>query len=469
MTARFSSFIGIFVIISIFAALSSAQGGVVEYAYVANSNSNNVSAYIINRSTGALTEMSGSPFPTGAEPVSVAVHPSARFVYVANNGIADPPSVSAYSIDRSTGALIEIVGSPFPNPGLSPAASSIAVDPSGKFLYVANASSENIAAYTINPSNGALTAVSGSPFPVPLYYACPLAIDPSGKFLYVTQCLSGNQQYVIAAYTIDSTTGALTAIRGSPFPEGSYTGPHAVAVDPSGKFVYVANAFGVGPNPPSSISAYIIDSATGALSAVAGSPFLTRTFAGGLAVDPSGKFVYVGNAGSNQPNQPTVSAYSIDTSTGALTPVSGSPFPNTGAPNGFPAVAVDPFGKFVYVTGGFNPGNVSAYAIDSSTGALTTVSGSPFPAQDYPIAVGIAGVARANPHDFNGHGMSDIAWRNTGGDTATWLMNGTTVLSSGVLGLVPTTWSIVGQRDFDGDGKADLLWRDTMATPQSGS
>jgi phospholipase C len=67
----------------------------------------------------------------------------------------------------------------------------------------------------------------------------------------------------------------------------------------------------------------------------------------------------------------------------------------------------------------------------------------------------------ANSHDFNGGGKSDIALRDTSGNTAIWYMNGANVASSNMIGAVPTTWSIVGQRDFDGDGKADLLWRDT--------
>jgi hypothetical protein len=64
-------------------------------------------------------------------------------------------------------------------------------------------------------------------------------------------------------------------------------------------------------------------------------------------------------------------------------------------------------------------------------------------------------------HDFNGDGYSDIAWRDTSGDAAVWLMSGTQMLQSGVIATVPVAWSIVGQRDFNGDGKADLLWRDT--------
>ena len=64
-------------------------------------------------------------------------------------------------------------------------------------------------------------------------------------------------------------------------------------------------------------------------------------------------------------------------------------------------------------------------------------------------------------HDFNADGKSDIAWRDGSGNIAFWLMNGAAVSSTGTVGGVPATWSIVGQRDFNGDGKADLLWRDT--------
>jgi uncharacterized repeat protein (TIGR03803 family) len=66
-----------------------------------------------------------------------------------------------------------------------------------------------------------------------------------------------------------------------------------------------------------------------------------------------------------------------------------------------------------------------------------------------------------SPHDFNGNGKSDIAWRDSSGNAALWLMNGGSVSSSGGIGNVPSAWSIVGQRDFNGDGKHDLLWRDT--------
>jgi hypothetical protein len=67
----------------------------------------------------------------------------------------------------------------------------------------------------------------------------------------------------------------------------------------------------------------------------------------------------------------------------------------------------------------------------------------------------------AGAHDFNGDGFSDIAWRDSGGNTALWMMNGAQVVQSGSVGTVSTNWLIAGQRDYNGDGTGDLLWRDT--------
>jgi YVTN family beta-propeller protein len=99
---------------------------------------------------------------------------------------------------------------------------SVAVDPFGKFVYVANQVSNSISAYTINAATGALTAVNGSPFPAG---SAPWSLtDPSGKFAYVANASSSD----ISVYAIDASNGALTAVSGSPFAAGSL--PYAVAV-----------------------------------------------------------------------------------------------------------------------------------------------------------------------------------------------------------------------------------------------
>jgi phospholipase/lecithinase/hemolysin len=70
-------------------------------------------------------------------------------------------------------------------------------------------------------------------------------------------------------------------------------------------------------------------------------------------------------------------------------------------------------------------------------------------------------VPYTDTHDFNGDGKSDILWLDTSGNVGLWLMNGTSILSTSVLGNMPSVWSVVGQRDFNDDGKSDILWRDT--------
>jgi Lactonase, 7-bladed beta-propeller len=87
-----------------------------KFAYVANQVSNNVSAYMIDASSGALTPIAGSPFAAGQSPISIAVDLSGKFAYVTNHGANN---LSAYSINPVTGALTPIAGSPFAT-GLGP-------------------------------------------------------------------------------------------------------------------------------------------------------------------------------------------------------------------------------------------------------------------------------------------------------------------------------------------------------------
>jgi DNA-binding beta-propeller fold protein YncE len=83
--------------------------------------------------------------------------PLGRFLYVGNGF-----DISGFSINTSTGALSMLAGFPFSQSPLSPGYP--VVDPSGQFLYVANAANNTVSAYAINQTTGVLTAVPGSPF-----------------------------------------------------------------------------------------------------------------------------------------------------------------------------------------------------------------------------------------------------------------------------------------------------------------
>src|SRR5260370_21979975 len=77
------------------------------FAYVVNSGSGNVSAYTIDESKGALTQIAGSPFVTGQNPISVVVSTNGEFAYVTN---FFSNTVSAYTIDAETGGLTPVNG-----------------------------------------------------------------------------------------------------------------------------------------------------------------------------------------------------------------------------------------------------------------------------------------------------------------------------------------------------------------------
>ena len=95
----------------------------------------------------------------------------------------------------------------------------------------------------------------------------------------------------------------LTLLLGLPFAFAN-----SVVANPPPEFLYVAN------EDDSTVSAYTIDSATGALSPVAGSPFASGLAPHGLTVDPSGRFVYTANRcfSSTHCARGTVSAYTIN-------------------------------------------------------------------------------------------------------------------------------------------------------------
>ncbi len=337
-----------------------------QFAYVSNFGDNDVSGYTINATTGALTPIPGSPISAGLEPVSVAVDPTGKFVYVANFSAGS--GVSGYTINATSGALTSIPGSPFPD-GVTP--HSAAVDPTGRFAYVVDFQDGNVSGYTINATTGVLTPIPGSPFPAGVFPQS-VALDPTGKFGYVANIENGFHGD-ISAYMINATTGALMPIPGSPFAAGLE--PASVAVHPMAKFAYVANT---GNND---VSAYTINATTGALTPIPGSPFPAGAGPTSVVVDPTGKFAYVANFFASGGNG--VSGYTINATTGVLMPIPGSPFPAGVSPV---SVAVDPTGKFAYVA---NDGSadVSGYMINPITGVLTAIPGSPFPAGISPTSV----------------------------------------------------------------------------------
>jgi len=230
------------------------------FLFAANS-SGLVQTYTVNSVSGKLTPT--TTVSVQGSPSGVSVDPLERFVYVASIDEqipSAPQSILTLSLDSRNGVLAD-VGSAVSTGASGNTTVWFAPHPSGKFLYAGLVGSNSFLAYSINPAQGALTPVSGSPFTAGNGSA---AVDPSGKYLYVANSDAND----ISAYAIDAGTGTLTSIGGSPFATGG--APESVAIEPLGHFAYVSNYSGV--------YAYQIDAAAGVLTPVSGSPF---TFAYG--------------------------------------------------------------------------------------------------------------------------------------------------------------------------------------------
>ncbi len=322
--------------------VTSAAGTGGTFYYTNNTGGKNFSAFIADRTTGALTALTDAPYSNGTEtPKKLVFSPSGQFAYALDQLTG---KVGIYSMDAATGTLtsvgppVNIGGNPVdltfsPNglwayavtaggpiatlqvvaqsgqlatAAVSTPGTAITFSADGTHAWVLNTVTNTVAAYASNPTTGALT-FSGS-WPTgsnPVGMALPAA----ESFLYVVN--SGSSD--VYTYSI-AANGTLTRVGTTV----TAANPSAIAVVPTGQFLYTANTGGT------SLGAYSINAATGLPSAIAGAPFFAGTPFDSLALDPSGTKLYGGSSAQNR-----LFGWALD-STGGLTVAPGSPY-STGA------------------------------------------------------------------------------------------------------------------------------------------
>jgi 6-phosphogluconolactonase len=223
-----------------------------------------------------------------------------------------------------------------------------------KFLYAAIPTSSDIVAYREDPNSGVLTQLSGSPITAGSAVQA-LALHPSGKYLYAANSGANN----ISLYTI-SDTGALTektprTIAGS--------APTLMVMDPGGSFLYVANSLSF------DISVFSINASDGTLTPVQqtqGSSAPIGLSALNMALPPSGNVLYV----TGQGQVGYIEEFPL--TQGVLgAPVAG-PFQTGNNPYG---LVIDSTGSFLY-TANKTDNTISEFAINPDE-SLTQIAGSP--------------------------------------------------------------------------------------------
>lgn len=390
---------------------------VARFAYGGRGTFNGFSSYVVDDATGLLR-------PTGNfEPLSgpcelcppyligPLVDPRGKFLYLSYTG-----TFFVYSIDPASGIPSPVQGSPF-SPADGPrglGGNSFVLDPSGLYAYLYENDNNQLFAFDVDPQTGAITTVLQN---LSAPQGGPLTIEPFGRFLY-----SGN-----LVFAIDPSTGKLTQTSSLTAELSSLT------ISPDGKF-----AFGVSDYCTSKIAGFNVDPTTGALTEVAGSPFVAGVGTYGLALDPSGKFLYTAQAGScdSQSVPGAVSVFSIGAS-GTLTPVgSGLSLPN-------PAyyIQIDPSGKFAYVATDVASNRINVLSIGA--GQQLTLIGGTFGGGPV-LSSGVTPVTYTPQSVYAvDSGSNDVSTYGIDGSTGALTLQGTAATGSG-----PKAIAVTSQRQF---------------------
>jgi|CZKD01.1.fsa_nt_gi 6-phosphogluconolactonase (cycloisomerase 2 family) len=248
----------------------------------------------------------------------------------------------------------------------------------GKYLYTVYADLHEIYGWTID-SAGGLTPLSGFPMPVSLTIPTLLAFNqyavitnPAGTLLFVSD--AGINQIIV--YQI-SASGGLTQAPGSPFSAGTIE-PQNMGMDGLGKYLYVSSE-GSSLNHAGTVVGAFSVSSTGVLQQIAGSPFNYPIWQ--MQGDPSGNYL-IGISGKTAywygSDDDSLYVFNINQSTGAISPVTGSPFTTTYAPFNMAVRPSSTGGEFVYTFSindsgtAYNP--IEGYQISTTTGGLTALS-----------------------------------------------------------------------------------------------
>jgi len=313
--------------------------------------------------------------------------------------------IQTYSFNLSSGHVSSIANSTNDTGNetclLNGSPAAMVMQPAGAYAYVIfyassqcpSATQPGIAVFQIKSDGNVAQAGSLVPDPNPV----SLAMDPAGKFLFVAEGTAG----LVNAYAIGSG-GTLSAVPGTfNFVNGQgFTKPNIVAVAPSPTVFPGVGINGtqnsvcsVGTNPPTSqylyavdsnnsvVWVYSVDTSSGALGNPLGSTavlsFTTDAVPAGVAVDPCDRFVYVSGSLHNKINAYTICTMQLQgvcaRADGSLVPLSGSPFAVTGSASGLGPLTVDPYGNNVYVVGTLS-NTLSGFKISPVSGSLSALN-----------------------------------------------------------------------------------------------
>jgi 6-phosphogluconolactonase len=274
------------------------------------SNAGGITAFAIDPATGKISSIDDQP-TGGAIPAHVIVDPTGKFVVVANY-IGSNFSVLPIMANGGVGSATDVFAVHGHGPNTArqeaPHPHQTLFDPAGGFLFGPDLGTDAVWSWTLSPlgkliPNANLDHAQVASGSGPRH----LSFHPTGKFVYVIDEMVSS----ITAFTYDAVHGTFTWLQTVSTLPPDFTGSSSTAeiiVHQSGKFVYGSNR---GHN---SIVGFRIDQTTGKLSVI-GWTSTQGKIPRGFNIDPSGRLMLVGNQNSD-----SVVPFRINQNSGRLHP-----------------------------------------------------------------------------------------------------------------------------------------------------
>jgi 6-phosphogluconolactonase len=346
---------------SVLAAAEPAQQTYLGYVGTyTDHGSKGIYAFRFDSSTGKLTSLGLAA--EAVEPSFLAIDPSGRFLYAANetaNYNGQPTgAVSAFAIQPDTGklSLLNQVSSRDEGPA------HITLDRTGKYALVSNYALGSVAVFPVLKDGRLGEATSfvrhkGSSVNSQRQagpHAHAAALSPDNRFAVVADL--GLDQLLV--YSFDAAKGTLGAqpqiVRAS-----AGAGPRHLVFSSDGRFLYVINEL------QSTVAAYSYDATTGALHELQTISTLPKSFSGNstgaeIEIHPSGKFLFASNRGHD-----SIAVFAIDSHEGTLTPVETDSTSGK-TPRSF---AIDPTGSWL-LAANQDSDNIVVFRVDQKTSQL---------------------------------------------------------------------------------------------------
>jgi 6-phosphogluconolactonase len=312
---------------------------------------NRISIFTMDPGSGTVAWQQQVRADGGPDPM--ALDPRGRFLYVA---CRDRQQLSSYRIDPATGGLARIGTVPLQGEPIQ-----IVTDRTGRYLLSVFFYQSTIGVHAIN--DGGQIAFPPIEWRYTAYGCHGIEVDPSNRYVFVPHVARSGGPNAVAQFRFDERSGRLTPNTPAFLALHDNEGPRHLLVHPTLHMAYSADEQGC------SATAYRLDQSTGTLTKLQSISTVPSDYTvksqvtcSELLIHPNGRLLFVVTRGHN-----SIASFVIDQTTGRLSDADRVPTEPDVRP-----LCLDPSGRFMTAAGsGGAAGRLVTYEVSAVTGKMT--------------------------------------------------------------------------------------------------